>query len=400
MPPFLDAICPDATLADIDRLALEDFLEPLRLPRPALEYLKPGVSIETVATPLVGLRQLAPGTAEPAPTRLVLLLFGHTPTRFLRGARVVLAVYEGNTRAAIHSQRFDAEGPIPKLLRDTRDKLRFYTGLAIDKSSGVGGRTANRPRYSQRALDEAVVNAIAHRDYESSDPIPITVFTDRIEITNPGGLVPGLDIQRVREGGSAPSWRNPSLASFLLRLGAAQTLGQGIPTILQETLATAGKPAVIIVEPGRFTVVLPALQPAISPGTPPLLRGELAGSQRDGLILISIGGESVRPVVDSSLAELGLSEADVLIDHASPGYVDPDAQRWEEEARIVRDAVRRCVEDTRYGRFHLFYRGPVALAPLLGALIAPNKPLVVYYHEAGRYRQAMTLDRRFLVAKE
>ena len=60
----------------------------------------------------------------------------------------------------------------------------------------------------------------------------------------------------------------------------------------------------------------------------------------------------------------------------------------------------RWVEDPRFARLHLFYRGPVVIAPLLGALIAPAKPLVVYHYEDGRYRPAYTLDRRFLIGKD
>jgi hypothetical protein len=259
----------------------------------------------------------------------------------------------------------------------------------------MGDGSPNRPRYSQRALDEAIVNALVHRDYESRDPTMITVYSDRIEVTSPGGLVHGLDPERVKEGKASPSWRNGSLAAFMLRLGVAQSLGQGIPTIIEETLATAGKRPEIVVEPGRFTVILPAFQPEIVPAPTPPSSGRGAG-RRDGLILISIGGESIRAVVDGSRSELGLEDADLLEDFSSPGYVD----RWEEQAKALRDAVRRWVEDTRYGRFHLFYRGPVVLAPMLGALIAPVKPLILYYHEAGQYRPALALDRRFLIAKD
>ena len=45
---------------------------------------------------------------------------------------------------------------------------------------------------------------------------------------------------------------------------------------------------------------------------------------------------------------------------------------------------------------HLFYRGPVAIAPLLGKMLASAKPLVVYQFEGGRYFPAYTMDRQFL----
>jgi hypothetical protein len=102
----------------------------------------------------------------------------------------------------------------------------------------------------------------------------------------------------------------------------------------------------------------------------------------------------VRPTVEESLDHLGLREATILVDLDIPKYVQAGA--WDKEARKIRNKLRRWVENPRFKRLHLFYRGPVVLAPLLGALIAPAKPLVVYYFEGGRYERAYTLERRFL----
>lgn len=246
-----------------------------------------------------------------------------------------------------------------------------------------------------KALQEAVVNAFAHRDYESHEPVRITVFSDRIEIASPGGLVPGADPERLKLGEATPQWRNPSLASFLLRLQLAQNEGQGLKTIIKETLATAGERPRIDPGPVSFEIAVPAARQI-----PPALRIEETGpASGQGLILISIGGDSIEPTVRSSLKSLGLQEAPVLVNLGIPGYVSPDTQHWEAEAARIRDQIRGWVEDPQYSRLHLFYRGPVVLAPLIGALIAPAKPLVVYHYEDGRYTPAYTLDRRFLVGK-
>ncbi|HEY2294174.1 MAG TPA: ATP-binding protein [Thermoanaerobaculia bacterium] len=251
----------------------------------------------------------------------------------------------------------------------------------------------NRSRYSLKALQEAIVNACVHRDYESQEPVRVTVFSDRIEIVSPGGPTPGADLDRLRRGDAHPIWRNPALASFLLKLQLAQAAGQGLGTIIRETQATSGRRPQILPGTGSFEVVIPAFRP-----------GERATgtytSGRQGLILISIGGKSIRPVVEHSLMALALEEAEVLVDFALPEYVNPDEQHWEAEVVRIRDQIREWVEDPSFVRLHLFYRGPVVIAPLLGALIAPAKPLVVYHYEAGRYRPAYTLDRRFLIGKD
>jgi ATP-dependent DNA helicase RecG len=396
IPSFLQRPCHEATLADLDLLAAQEFLGRANLPRPPEEYLRPGARLDAFAYPLI-LAQGFPGEARPVPSYLAVLLFHREPTRFIPGAYVVFLAYDGISRTEAHSVRFEATAPLPNLIRDLMDRLQLYTGVSIDKSASAVEIQQNRPRYSLRAVQEAVVNAFAHRDYESAEPVRVTVFSDRLEIASPGGPVPGADPERLRRGDAQPLWRNPSLASFLLKLQLAQASGQGLGTILRETKAISGREPQIIPGLGSFEVVIPAFQPR-----PQIERSSLSetGGGQEGLILISVGGKSIRPVVEHSLASLDLGEAEILVDFALPEYVSPDVQHWESEAVRIRDQVRESVEDPRFTRLHLFYRGPVVIAPLLGALVAPVKPLVVYHYEDGWYRPAYTLDRRFLIGKE
>jgi ATP-dependent DNA helicase RecG len=395
-PPVLERPCLDANLTDLDLLATEEFLTAAGLPRPAAEYLTPGARLEASASPLVVSQPASPGETRDTPTYLALLLFSREPTRFLPGAYAVFSVYDGVSRTESHSERFLASAPLPKLIRNLLEKLQLYTGLSIDKSVSARESRQNRPRYSEKALQEAIVNAFAHRDYESPEPVRITVFADRIEIASPGGMIPGMDPERLRQANSLPRWRNSALASFLLRMGLAQNEGQGLPTILQETLAVAERRPEIRPGQDSFEVVIPAYQPALSP----IPRDdERPGEDLNALILIAIGAESIRPAVEHSLPSLDLHGSEILVDLVVSDYVSPDTAHWEAEARRIRNEIRLWIENPRYSRFHLFYRGPVVLAPLLGALIAPAKPLVVYHYQNGRYGPAYTLDRRFLISK-
>lgn len=393
LPPYLDQPCPDATLEDLNPLALEEFIREAGLPLPPAEYLTSGATIGEGAGPLVV--ELGAGKAlRLVPTYLALLLFGRRPTDFLPGAYAILSFYDGTSRADLHSLRHESSAPLPKLVRDLLERLRLYTGTEIDKSASALEGPQNRPRFSEKALQETVVNAFAHRDYEAREPVRITVFADRIEVFNSGGVVPELDSRRVREGRSVAHWRNPSLARFLFKMGLAQNEGQGIPTILKETRAVAGRDAELRPGPGTFEVVLPAAR-SMQFVYPEAINGTQEG-QLEGLVLVSIGAESIRPVVESSLASLGLEEAEIAADIPLPEYVSPDQEHWEAAARQLRQTLSERVEDPRYSRLHLFYRGPVVLAPLVGALIAPAKPLVVYHYENGRYTPAYVLDRKLL----
>lgn len=120
------------------------------------------------------------------------------------------------------------------------------------------------------------------------------------------------------------------------------------------------------------------------------------GERTEGVILISIGGASIRGQVERSLEALNLRDVEIVLDYASMEFLDPEPSQWREQAAAIRDQVKRWVDDARYERFHLFYRGPVVSAPLLGALIAPNRELNIYYYDNGRYSFAYTLNKRFL----
>lgn len=127
--------------------------------------------------------------------------------------------------------------------------------VAFDKTSASA---PNALKYPQRALHEAMINALAHRDYETPDPTRITVFADRIEIVSPGSLPPGVSFEEFQAGTAAPKWRNQSLAWFLNRLQLAQAEGQGIPTILRTMREEGCPPPRFQANEARVTCVLPA----------------------------------------------------------------------------------------------------------------------------------------------
>jgi hypothetical protein len=101
-------------------------------------------------------------------------------------------------------------------------------------------------------------NALAHRDYEISDPTRVTVFEDRIEILSPGSLPFGVNVDSFVEGKAAPRWRNQTLAWFFNRLQLAQAKGQGIPTILRSMREEGCPPPRFEVDQAKVLCILPA----------------------------------------------------------------------------------------------------------------------------------------------
>jgi transcriptional regulator with XRE-family HTH domain len=124
--------------------------------------------------------------------------------------------------------------------------------------------------------------------------------------------------------------------------------------------------------------------------------GAARARERHGLIFVSVGGPPNRPNYERS--SLGLpASATVLGEYVHDRYV----RRGELAglAEDIRDQARAWAEDPRCSVLHLFYRGPVAIAPLLGRLLASAKPLVVYHFDDGRYFRAYTIDRQFMYAR-
>ncbi len=314
------------------------------------------------------------------------------------------------------------------LLRVIDEVLTRFRARNREDEIFAGFQRIGVPSYSEIAFREAVANALIHRDYTRLGAVHIQWWPDRIEISNPGGFPEGVRLDNLLD--TTPRPRNPLLADAFKRAGIVERTARGIDTIFYEQLRN-GRPEpdygrtsstnVVLVLPGGAADLafvrrvverglagerlgLPSLQAfwqewqgAKAQSSPERL---LEPTGEDGLIIISIGGESIRPTVEASLEELGLHPALVLVDFHSTEYVAPERRGWEAEARQIRNLVKSFVEDPRVSRLHLFYRGPVVLAPLLGALIAPVKPLIVYYYQDGGYRPAYTLNRRFLISRD
>jgi len=86
-----------------------------------------------------------------------------------------------------------------------------------------------RPELPEEALREAVVNALAHRDYRSTGNVQIYIFKDRVEIVSPGGLPAGMTEADL---GVKSIPRNPLLFGMLHRMEAVEHIGSGIKRIL------------------------------------------------------------------------------------------------------------------------------------------------------------------------
>jgi ATP-dependent DNA helicase RecG len=139
---------------------------------------------------------------------------------------VTCALYKGTEKVEVLDRRDFNEDLISNI-----DRAMIFLKQYIPVRYEMTGtpRRKEIPEVPYDALREAVINAVAHRDYfEKGANVMVEMFDDRIEITNPGGLVKGL---RPEDFGKKSVLRNPNIAALLHRIRYIEKMGTGITKI-------------------------------------------------------------------------------------------------------------------------------------------------------------------------
>lgn len=150
------------------------------------------------------------------------------------------------------------EGNLLYLLKATMDFVKRNSKKRWRKSSE---KRIDYPDYPERAVQEALVNALIHRDYSIiGSEIHIDLYDDRMEIYSPGGMYDGSFIQNIDVNDIASMRRNPILADLFARMGLMERRGSGLRNIIeayefQENYCNAFKPEFRSTETSFFTVL-------------------------------------------------------------------------------------------------------------------------------------------------
>jgi len=244
---------------------------------------------------LHSLRVLTRVQGRDVPTAGGMLLFGRDRQRWFPDAWLQCARFVGTTKAGIFDQ-LDIQAPLPQALDQA---LAFLKKHAVRSADFQELRRVDRWSIPLASLREALTNALVHADYsQRGAPIRVAYFDDRIEIENPGVLIPGLSIEDLPRGISR--LRNRVISRVFRELGLIEQWGSGIPVILEEA-ASHHLPPPLFEEVGlRFRVTLPlATQTPLGQGQSHL-RGAESGAESRAESRAESGAES--------LAEGGLAE--------------------------------------------------------------------------------------------
>jgi ATP-dependent DNA helicase RecG len=176
---------------------------------------------------------------DPIPTVLGLLCIGTSPRTWISGSYIQFLRIRGTKLSDPIADELEINGTISDILRRLDDKLTAHLTTGVDFTSQ--DKEVRSSPYPMVALQQLARNAVLHRTYENtSAPVRVYWFDDRIEISNPGGPYGSITAKNFGEPGRA-DYRNPQLASAFKVLGYAQRFGAGI-SIAREALEKNGNP--------------------------------------------------------------------------------------------------------------------------------------------------------------
>lgn len=183
-------------------------------------------------------------------TNAGVLFFAEEPQRFIRESQLTCVRYRGPDRFDILDRKELLGSPIEQI-EASFDFVERHTktGYRIDEA----GRRQDVPEYPPVAIREVVTNAVMHRDYAYDlSHVYLHIFSDRLEVENPGGLPRGLT---EGELGRRSVRRNPAIADLLMRTKYVEQVGSGIPRV-SFALAQNGNPPFEVASSNFFVIRL------------------------------------------------------------------------------------------------------------------------------------------------
>ena len=279
-------LVPDTTLADLDAEQLKHFIQAIKA--------KGRLPVPDNASPIDVLRKLKLIKNDTL-TRAALLLFNKNPDDWFPSAFLKIGRFRSPTLIV---NDLEAHGPLMEQVESATNWFRekFETEFII---------TGNPQRevlweYPLKAVREAIINVVCHRDYTSAAHSQIRLHDDRLEIWNAGGLPSSLTLEELfQEHDSVP--RNPKIAEAFFVAGFIERWGSGTVSIAEE-LENAGltKPK-FESHSGKFRLTLFKKQRAASLMTVDLSSSTEYSSSREIRILQILAAEnflSLQTIID------------------------------------------------------------------------------------------------------
>ena len=222
VPPFDTSACDGVTMKELSRKRIDWFLETAR--RERRFPLKASTATKALLTHLNLIENNQP-------TNAAVLLFSANPQKYYRTAETkCIHCYGTEYRRPFASQQVYGGD-----IFEQADQAREFVLSKINRSVGTRAESNIAPATFELppdAVGEAIVNAIAHRDYHSNASVEVRLFADRLEVWNPGHLPGTLVLEDLRhDHASVPN--NPMIAEPLYLARYIERAGSGTQTMIE-----------------------------------------------------------------------------------------------------------------------------------------------------------------------
>lgn len=254
--PFDAALCPLASFDDLDPERMRWFIREARRAR--------GFPLAETAEPTELLTHLSL-LVDGQPTNAAVLLFGKQPQHFLMASEVKCAHFHGIEVAKPIPSYQVYKGTVFALVDQAVDFVMSKINLRVGTRT-LGPQADVSYEIPREVVAEAIVNAVAHRDYTSHGSVQVMLFADRLEVWNPGRLPQSLTLDMLREPhGSVPG--NPLLAEPLYLVKYIERMGTGTRDMIRLSRTAGLRDPKFSQSDGFVTTVWRA---AVEPVTPPV----------------------------------------------------------------------------------------------------------------------------------
>ena len=212
---FEESIEFSARIGDLEESRVKEYLETRKQP----DYLKTHSLNDFLLS-----KKLASFQPDIKLKNIALLFFAKDLQSFFHYIQIKLVRFDGVEPIKVLAYE-ESKGNLPQMIEHALNFVRRFIPreFIIDEI-----KRKEIPILPEEAVREAIINAVAHRDYFNKNEIQLSIFDDRFELTNPGGLPEGMTKELL---GALSIQRNPFIYQFLKDYGYMEGIGSGISKI-------------------------------------------------------------------------------------------------------------------------------------------------------------------------
>jgi len=250
-------------------------------------------------------------------TSAAFVLFAPRPADRFPQCEILADAYDDKRVSGRPKSQLNVNAPLPLAVEQI---IKFVDEHTFHPRRVVGLNNMRLDEYPVPALREALVNAVAHRNYEdSSRKIAIRIFSDRVEIASPGYLPRPLTVARLLRGDYRACSRNPLIAQALTTLNEMEQRGSGFARMRDAMLNHGLDEPQLSQQDGFFVVTLP---------------GPAGNLDRIRTPVVSSG-----PVTPAIEAQLNERQRKIVVEIQRTGKV---TSGWvQKRLKVVRDTANR-----------------------------------------------------------